>query len=93
MMEKKIKNEIEKKAKEYFKEHNGGLEVIAFENKILKVKMLGQCSNCPSAVLELETFLSEEIKERFPEIERISVINDISDEMINFAKKLLNKNI
>ncbi len=92
-MEKKIKNLVEKNIGEYFRSHGGGLEIISFEKNVLKVELKGKCSNCPSAVSELETFIFQDIKTQFPEVEKIVLVNNISNEMIEFAKKILSKNL
>lgn len=87
-IEKFLKNEIG----EYFKGHGGGIKVVDFTDGILKIKMLGKCSNCPSAMSEVEVFVSEEVKNKFPSIKDVILVTDISDEMLDFAKKLLKKN-
>lgn len=92
-MKEKIQNLVEKNLGEYFQSHGGGLEVISLENNILRVKMKGKCANCPSAISELETFIFQEIKSQFPTVEKITVVNEVSNEMIDFAKKILNKTI
>ncbi len=90
------KDEIEKVLNEqirpYLKEHFGDIEMVDYneEEKVLKVKLLGSCEGCPSAQLTMEDLVEKELKEAFPdEIERVTMFDDISDELYNLAKDIL----
>ena len=53
----------------------------------------GKCSNCPSAKFTVEDVIEKEIKEHVPEVERVDLIEGVSDELLNFARKILNKEV
>jgi Fe-S cluster biogenesis protein NfuA len=92
-----MKNKIEKILKEkinpILEEHYGGAELVEIKGKTVYVRMTGACGACPSSQITLETVIEEKIKEEIPEIERVSIYQGVSDELIDMAKKILNKEI
>ena len=60
------------------------------EDGVLYVKLLGQCAGCPSADLTSETIVEAELTAALPELVRkVAVIQTVSDELWEQAKKLL----
>lgn len=90
-------NKIEHVLNEYVRpqlaEHYGDVEVLSFEEGVLSIRMQGQCSNCPSAKYTVEGIIEKEIKEHVPEVERVELIEGVSDDLLDFAKKILNKEL
>lgn len=89
----KIKNIIEKDIRPYLSNHYGDIEVVSYNDGYLRVRLLGQCKNCPSAQITLEEVISEKLKVCIPEIKEVILQNDISQEIYDFAKKILNKEL
>ena len=57
---------------------------------MLYVKLLGQCAGCPSADLTSETVVEAELVKALPElVRRVAVVQTVSDELWEQAKKLL----
>jgi len=73
--------------------HYGNVKVINFNDSILEIKLEGQCSDCPSAKFTVEDLIEGDLKEHVPEIKKIVLIEGVSDDLLDFAKKLLNKEI
>jgi len=72
--------------------HAGDIELLKVENNTVEVKLLGACSNCPSAKLTLLEVVETTLMAHFPEIERVISVSETSEELIDFSKKLLSKN-
>ncbi len=70
-------------------EHEGDVEIVAYENHILKVRMLGKCSGCPSATLTTEELIATEVKEHIPEVEDVVLVNEVSQELLDMAKQIM----
>lgn len=92
-MVKRIEEVLDKYVRPKLAQHYGNVKVLGFENGVLKIKLEGSCSNCPSAQITVEDVIEKEIKEHVPEIERIELVQGVSDELLNFAKKILNKEL
>jgi len=73
--------------------HNGNVEIYSFENDILRVKLTGQCSGCPSAHATNEELISAPVRETFPEIKDVILVEGVSDDLLNFARKVLNHEV
>ncbi|MDR0908674.1 MAG: NifU family protein [Spirochaetaceae bacterium] len=67
------------------KAHGGDVAVENFDGTVLRLKMLGGCNGCPSAVFEIE----ELCREGLPDI-KVVVDTGVSDELIEQARRMLN---
>lgn len=87
---KRIEQVLDEKVRPALAAHGGALEVDHLENKVLYVKMLGQCAGCPSADLTNETLVEAELVAALPDlVARVAVVQTISDELWDQAKRLL----
>ncbi|HEY5576547.1 MAG TPA: NifU family protein [Clostridiaceae bacterium] len=92
-MEEKIKEVLEKRVKPQLSEHDGSIEFLGYKNGIVEVKLLGQCSGCPSAKFTEENTVEAALRDEMPEIQGVELITCISQDILDFAKKILNKEI
>lgn len=70
--------------------HGGDLELVSFENKEFKFKLLGACNGCPSAQITIEDLIDKKLKDGLgKDIEKVTLISEVDIDMLNFAKKLL----
>ena len=69
--------------------HGGDVQVLSFKDGLLKLRMLGPCANCPSAVYENEQLFETELKRRIPQIEHVMLATGVSDELIAAARALM----
>ena len=70
--------------------HRGDVEIVSYEENILRIRLLGQCSGCPSADFTNETIIEAEVVAALPEyVERVVAIHSVSDELWEQAKRLL----
>lgn len=87
---KRIEAVLDEKVRPALRAHGGEIETDRLENGVLYVKLLGQCAGCPSADLTNETLVEAELKAALPElVEKVAVIQTVSDELWEQAKKLL----
>ena len=87
---KKIEAVLDEKVRPALRAHGGELEIDRLEDRVLYVKLLGQCAGCPSADLTNETVIEAEVVKALPAlVERVAVVQTISDELWEQAKRLL----
>ena len=87
---KRIEEVLDEKVRPSLRAHGGEIQVDHLEDKVLYVKLLGQCAGCPSADLTNETLVEAELVKELPEVVRkVSVIQTVSDELWEQAKRLL----
>ena len=91
MVNKEMVEEVlEKEIRPYLAEHNGNIELVKIEDGIIEVRLLGTCANCPSAKDTVEDIIDVSLK-RVPEVKGVIIADPISDEMWDYARKILNK--
>ena len=87
---KRIEAVLDEKVRTSLRAHSGEIQVDHLEDKVLYVKLLGQCAGCPSADLTNETLVEAEVVKALPElVEKVAVIQTVSDELWEQAKRLL----
>jgi Fe-S cluster biogenesis protein NfuA len=72
-------------------EHYGDIQLVKVENGVVEVKLLGACSGCPSAKFTVEDVVETILKEEIPEVKGVVLVNEVSQELVDFAKKFLSK--
>lgn len=86
----RIEAALEEKVRPSLRAHGGDISIDRVEDKTVYVKLLGQCAGCPSADLTNETIVEAELKAALPAlVERVAVVQTVSDELWEQAKKLL----
>ena len=87
---KRIEAVLDEKVRPSLRAHGGGLEIDHLEDGVLYIKLLGQCAGCPSADLTNETVIEAEVVKALPDlVERVVVVQTVSDELWEQAKRLL----
>ena len=87
---KKIETVLEEKVRPSLRAHGGEIQIDHLEEGVLYVKLLGQCAGCPSADLTTETLVEAELVKALPDlVEKVCVVQSVSDELWEQAKKLL----
>ena len=46
--------------------HQGNVVIVDYTNKVLRIRLTGKCSGCPSAQLTTEELISATVKEHIP---------------------------
>ena len=71
-------------------QHAGDIEVDQIgEDGVLQVRLSGRCSGCPTADLEVTTFVADELRARLPQIKDVVLISGVSDALMAQARNLL----
>jgi Fe-S cluster biogenesis protein NfuA len=86
-----IRKILEERVNPVLAEHFGAAELSGYENGVVYVKLTGACSACPSAQFTIEDIVKAEIMAGLPDVEDVRLDTSVSDELLSFAKKLLNK--
>lgn len=73
--------------------HRGNIRVESFADGILRVRLLGQCSNCPSARDTVEELVSGALQTALPQVGQVSLVTGVSDELLEQARALLRSRV
>ena len=91
-MKEEIQKILDEKVNPLLAEHYGGASIVDFVDGVLKVKLTGACSTCPSAQFTIEDVVKEIVMANCDYVDDVILDTSVSDELIEMAKKILNKN-
>jgi Fe-S cluster biogenesis protein NfuA len=92
-MEEKILEVIDKSIRPYLNSHNGDIQFIGVKDGVVKVRLLGQCSNCALSRDTVKNVIETSLKLKIQQVKKVEVVNYISQETLDLAKKILNKDL
>lgn len=88
-----IKKVVEENVNPVLAEHYGGAEVTSWEDGVVSVKMTGACGQCPSAKDTIESVVRDIVMSKVPEVKDVVLDTSVSQDLVDFAKKILNKEV
>ena len=68
---KKIKTILEEYIRPAVEQDGGAITFHSFKDKIVKVKLQGSCSGCPSSMITLKSGIEQMMKRMIPEVEEV----------------------
>lgn len=84
-----IEEVLDQRVRPMLEQHEGNLRILSYQDGVLRFRLLGQCANCPSAVVTAQELIAPPIKEALPEIREVVLVSSISDETWSMAKAIL----
>lgn len=69
--------------------HQGNVDVVSITNGVLRIRLTGKCSTCPSAQLTSEEWIASVVTAHIPEIKQVTLVTGVSDSLISQARQLL----
>lgn len=91
VIEEKIKSVLKEKVDPILSQHFGGALLSKYEDGVCYIKMSGHCAGCPSAQATLEGVIKEQLISEIPELKDVKLDTSVSDDLIDKAKEILNK--
>ena len=82
---------LEEKVNPVLAAHFGGAQLVSLDNNVAKVRMTGACAACPSARFTIENVVKEIVMENCGDIEDVVLDTSASEELMETAKKIMNK--
>lgn len=89
LMFSKIEKILEVNVRPKLAEHYGNIELVSVEDGIVEVKLLGECKGCLSAKYTVEDLVETALKEAIPSIKKVLLINQVSEDLLAQARKIL----
>ncbi|EDS73454.1 NifU-like protein [Anaerofustis stercorihominis DSM 17244] len=89
MMIEKIEKVLNEKVRPSLNSHGGDVVIKSYEDNILRIKLIGKCSGCPAARTTNEDLIKISVMEEIPEVKDVILIEEVSEELLDFAKKIL----
>ena len=90
-METRITTILKEQVDPVLAAHYGGAVLTGIEDGTVYVKLTGQCASCPSAGETLEGVVKEILMAEIPEIKDVKLDQTVSEDLLEMARKILNK--
>lgn len=90
-MEEKIKKVLKEQVNPILESHFGGVFLVGIENDVALVRLTGACSSCPSAQYTIEDVVKNIVLKEIPEVKDVVLDTSVSPELMDMARKILNK--
>ena len=71
--------------------HGGDIRSLSCEDGVYRFRLLGQCSNCPSAYLTTESLIQETLLQTFPSLKQVVLVQQVSDDLLDQARAILRR--
>ena len=68
-------NEALDSIRPFLKQDGGDVEFISYQDKIVKLRLLGACSTCSISHLTMKAGIEESIKRLLPEVESVLAVD------------------
>lgn len=88
-----IQKILDEKVNPILEQYYGGAVLTEYTEGVAWVKLTGACDSCPDSQETLENVVRLILMDEMPEIAGVCLDNTISSDLLNFAKKILNKKI
>lgn len=69
--------------------HGGGASLTSFEDGIAKIKFTGACAACMSQTDTFDDVVKTALINGVPEVKDVMVDDNVSDELLDFARQIL----
>lgn len=90
-MKARIERVLKEKVDPVLAAHYGGAVITGIEDNTVYVKFTGQCASCPSAGETLEGVVKEILMAEIPEIKDVVLDQTVSEDLLDMARKILNR--
>ena len=89
----KIQQILDEKINAQLALHNGSAELTDVTDGIARVKFLGACASCMASADTFESVVKATIMEEVPEVKDVVIDDTVSQDLLDMARRILNKEI
>lgn len=90
-MEEQIKKVLKEKVDPVLAAHYGGAVLTKLEDGVAFVRLTGACASCPSAQMTIEDVVKETVMGNVEGLEDVVLDTSVSEDLLDMARKILNK--
>ena len=90
-MEERIRKVLKEKVDPVLAAHYCGAILTENRDGVAMVRLTGSCASCPSAQSTIEEVVKAIVTENIPEIKDVVLDDSISEDLLDMARKILNK--
>lgn len=88
--EGRVRSVIEERIRPSLLAHGGNIRIKEIKGRDVGLVFQGACRTCPAAQITLEEVIEKSLREEIESVGRVYLINETDQELLDFAKKLMN---
>ncbi len=93
LFREKVERVVNERIRPLLRMHEGDMAVRDARDGEIWIALSGACKTCPSAQITMEEIIGQTLKEELGnEYAGVHLVNETDEELLNFARALLNKN-
>lgn len=92
-MKEQIVKVLQEKVNPVLEAHYGGAVLSKMEGNVVYVKLTGACASCPSAQQTIEDVVRSVVMEEVEGVEDVVLDTSVGEDLLDMARKILNKEI
>lgn len=87
--ESEIEAVLNKSVRPLLRAHGGDMQVLSFEDGVVRFKLLGRCAGCAAADITSEELIHTELTNALPQVKQAVLVNEISRSLMDQAAAIL----
>lgn len=88
-----IKELLDSRIRPTVQEDGGDINFVSFDDGVVKLKLQGSCSSCPSSLVTLKNGIENMLQFYIPEVQKVEQVFDEVDRVVEKEFEKLEKNI
>lgn len=90
-MNAKLEQLLDQLVRPALRDHGGDVELVGYENGILRLRLLGRCAGCPAATMTNETIIQGQLMPILPELKEVVLVHTVDDALLDMARSLMHR--
>ena len=67
------------------------MELVGYQDGILRLRMLGQCAGCPAAAMTNETLIEGQLMPLLPDLKEVILVHTVDASLLAEARSLMTR--
>ena len=89
--EGRVRKVVDERIRPSLFSHGGDVRIKEIKGTDVGFVFLGACRTCPSAQITLEDTIDKTLRMEIPEVGRVYLINETSEDLLDLARKLMTR--
>lgn len=87
--EAEIEAVLDERVRPLLRSHGGDMQVLSFEDGVVRFKLLGSCAGCAAADITSEELIHTELTNALPRVKQAVLVNEVSQSLLDQAAEIL----
>lgn len=90
-MQSRIETVLKEHVRPQLMLHHGDIQLLEVTGDTIRVRLLGACSNCPSATQTVKELVLETVRQHVPQVQSVVLETGVSSDLLETARALMGR--